>query len=187
MYMLLTLAALALSTACAQTADLSGGDARRGQQLFETEQCARCHSVKGHGGTVGPDLARRIDRDYTPTVMASLMWNHAPAMWSAMRKHGVPEEEMTPEKAADLFAFFEAEHYFEKPGDAGRGKQVFAAKHCTECHGIISSPLAAAPPVAKWESLADPTVLAQQMWNHGAQSATRGAGRVRCRSSSARC
>jgi mono/diheme cytochrome c family protein len=29
--------------------------------------------------------------------------------------------------------------------------------------------LAAAPPVAKWESLADPVVLAQQMWNHGAR------------------
>jgi mono/diheme cytochrome c family protein len=27
--------------------------------------------------------------------------------------------------------------------------------------------VAAAPPVAKWESLADPVVLAQQMWNHG--------------------
>src|SRR2546426_1167815 len=53
------------------------------------------------------------------------------------------------------------------PGDARRGKQAFAAKHCAECHGITSSPLAAAPPVAKWESLADPTVLAQQMWNHG--------------------
>ena len=27
--------------------------------------------------------------------------------------------------------------------------------------------MAAAPPVAKWESLADPVILAQQMWNHG--------------------
>ena len=30
-------------------------------------------------------------------------------------------------------------------------------------------PNAGAPPVAKWESLADPVVLAQQMWNHGAK------------------
>jgi mono/diheme cytochrome c family protein len=169
MYMLRTMAALALAVACAPAADLSGGDARRGEQLFETEQCARCHSVNGRGGTIAPDLARRIDRDYTPTVMASLMWNHAPDMWSAMKKYGVPKEEMTPDKAADLFAYFVAARYFEKPGDAGRGKQIFTARHCTECHGITSSPLAAAPPVAKWESLADPAVLAQQMWNHGPQ------------------
>ena len=30
-------------------------------------------------------------------------------------------------------------------------------------------PIRRAPPVAKWESLADPIVLAQQMWNHGAR------------------
>lgn len=163
------MAAATLAAGCAAGADLSGGDARRGEQLFETEQCARCHSVHGRGGTIAPDLARRIDRDYTPAVMATLMWNHAPDMWAAMNKYGVSREEMTPEKAADLFAYFVAARYFEKPGDAARGKAAFAARHCTECHGIASSPFAGAPPVAKWESLADPTVLAQQMWNHGAQ------------------
>jgi mono/diheme cytochrome c family protein len=169
MKMVRTLAALALAVACAQAVDISGGDARRGEQLFETEQCARCHSVNGKGGTIAPDLTRRIDRDYTPTVMASLMWNHAPEMWSAMTKYNVSKPEMSPEKAADLFAYFVAARYFEQPGDAGRGKQLFAARHCSECHGITSSPLPTAPPVAKWESLADPTVLAQQMWDHGAQ------------------
>jgi mono/diheme cytochrome c family protein len=125
--------------------------------------------VNGKGGSIAPDLARRIDRDYTPTVMASLMWNHAPDMWTAMKKYGVSKEEMTPEKAADLFAYFVAARYFEKPGDAGRGKAAFTAKHCTECHGITSSPNGAAPPIVKWESLADSEILVQQMWNHGAK------------------
>jgi mono/diheme cytochrome c family protein len=163
------MALAALAAGCAAGADLAGGDARRGEQLFETEQCARCHSVHGRGGTIAPDLARRIDRDYTPVVMATLMWNHAPDMWTAMGKYGVTRGEMTPDKAADLFAYFVAARYFEKPGDAARGKAAFTARHCTECHGITSSPLAGAPPVVKWESLADPVVLAQQMWNHGAQ------------------
>ena len=95
------------------------------------------------------------------------MWNHAPEMWTAMKEHGVAKGSMTQEKAADLFAYFVSARYFERPGDAARGKAAFAAKHCAECHGIASSPVAAAPPVAKWESLADPVVLAQQMWNHG--------------------
>ncbi len=143
------------------------GDARRGERLFETEQCVQCHSVRGHGGTIAPDLTKRVDRDYTPAVMASLMWNHAPDMWSAMKKQGIEKGTMTTEAAADLFAYFVSARYFEKPGDAGRGKQTFTAKHCAECHGITSSNASGAPPVAKWESLGDPIILAQQMWNHG--------------------
>src|ERR1039458_9678299 len=54
------------------------GDARRVEQLFTSEQCIQCHSLNGKGGTLAPDLSRRVDRDYTPSVMASLMWNHAP-------------------------------------------------------------------------------------------------------------
>jgi mono/diheme cytochrome c family protein len=145
------------------------GDSRRGEQLFQSEQCIQCHSVNGRGGTLAPDLARRIDRNYTPTVMASLMWNHAPQMWAAMKKQGITKAPMTPESAADLFAYFVSARYFERPGDAARGKRLFAGKRCADCHGIKKSPDEAAPPVASWESLADPVVLAQQMWNHGAQ------------------
>jgi mono/diheme cytochrome c family protein len=99
--------------------------------------------------------------------MASLMWNHAPQMWTVMEKQGIVKSTMTAESAADLFAYFVSARYFEKPGDAARGKQTFQARHCADCHGIASSIAAGAPPVAKWESLADPLVLAQQMWNHG--------------------
>lgn len=42
------------------------------------------------------------------------------------------------------------------------------SKHCLQCHGITRSNANGAPPVSKWESLADPIVLVQQMWNHGA-------------------
>jgi mono/diheme cytochrome c family protein len=143
------------------------GDAQRGEKLFQSEQCVQCHSVNGRGGSVAPDLAKRVDRDFTPSVMASLMWNHAPAMWSAMGKQGIAKPELSADQAADLFAFFVSQRYFEKPGDAGRGKQVFALRRCAECHGLTTSPDAAAPPVAKWESLSDPIALAQQMWNHG--------------------
>lgn len=143
------------------------GDARRGEQLFESQQCIQCHSIKGHGGTLAPDLTKRVDRAFTPAVMASLMWNHAPDMWSAMKKQGIQKASMTPESAADLFAYFVSARYFEKPGDAGRGKQVFTSHHCVECHGITTSNSSGAPPVSKWESLGDPVILAQQMWNHG--------------------
>ena len=77
----------------AQAASIVPGDARRGEQLFDTQQCIQCHSVKGRGANLAPDLAKRVDRDFTPTVMASLMWNHAPEMWAAMKKTGVTQPE----------------------------------------------------------------------------------------------
>ncbi|PWU12137.1 MAG: cytochrome C [Terriglobia bacterium] len=145
------------------------GDAHRGEQLFRTERCVECHSINGRGGSLAPDLGKRIDRDFTPTVMASLMWNHAPQMWSAMRKEGIVRASLSGESAADLFAYFISARYFERPGDAARGKQIFTAKHCAECHGTTTSNAAGAPPVSKWESLTDPLILVQQMWNHGAK------------------
>ncbi|HYW44730.1 MAG TPA: cytochrome c [Bryobacteraceae bacterium] len=163
------IAAGALWASSVLAATIIPGDARRGEELFTSEQCIQCHSLNGKGGALAPDLARRVDREFTPSVMASLMWNHAPDMWAAMKKQGIVKGTLSQEAAADLFAYFVSAHYFEKPGDAGRGKQIFAAKHCAGCHGIATSNAAGAPPVAKWESLADPIVMAQQMWNHGAQ------------------
>jgi mono/diheme cytochrome c family protein len=163
---------IALVAALAAGTALAGGDvfgdARRGGQLFVTEQCITCHNIKGHGGVRASDLGKPIDRDFTPTAMASLMWNHAPEMWPAMRKEGIVKATLSPESAADLFAYFVSARYFEKPGDAARGKRTFTEMNCAGCHGITSSKAGLAPPVAKWESLADPSVLVGQMWNHGA-------------------
>jgi len=167
MFMLRVIAWSALAGGTALAANIVPGDARRGEQLFQSEQCVQCHSIRGKGGSIAPDLARQISRDYTPAVMASLMWNHAPEMWAAMKKTGITQPQINPERASDLFAYFVSARYFERPGDAARGKQAFTAKHCTECHGITTANASGAPPVAKWESLADPLVLAQQMWNHG--------------------
>jgi mono/diheme cytochrome c family protein len=160
-------AAVALLAGSAVAADPIG-ESKRGEQLFRTQQCIRCHSVNGQGGTFAPDLARRIDRNHTPTVMASVMWNHAPEMWSAMMKENIAPPKLSAEQSADLFAFFVSARYFERPGDAGRGKQIFSSKRCADCHGISETKTDGGPPVAKWPSLADPLVLAQQMWNHGA-------------------
>jgi putative heme-binding domain-containing protein len=40
---------------------LYGGDGRRGRRYFMTSttgQCARCHSIRGEGGVVGPELTQ---------------------------------------------------------------------------------------------------------------------------------
>ena len=145
----------------------------RGREFFETLACVQCHSVDGKGGKIGPDLGRRIDRNFTPASLAATMWNHAPVMWVSMKDQQIRGSEMTESAAADLFAYFYAERFFEKPGDAGRGKRAFAAKHCADCHaltagGIAGAKLPAAKPVSEWTSIGHPMELANAMWGHGA-------------------
>ncbi len=159
----------ALGISAAYGAELVPGDAQRGAELLRTENCLSCHSVRGEGGRTAPDLGRMIGRDYTPSGMASVMWNHAPAMWASMEKQGIRKPRLDEAQAADLFAYFQSVRFFERPGDAARGKQVFVSKHCADCHGISSPVAGGGPPVASWQSIADPIALAQEMWNHASQ------------------
>ena len=111
-------------------------DSERGAALFATLPCVQCHSVNGKGGTAAPDLGARGDRDFTPASLAATMWNHAPAMWASMRSRAIRAGDLNEQGAADLFAFFYSARFFEKPGDAGRGKRLFSANHCPECHSL---------------------------------------------------
>ena len=143
-------------------------DSKRGAAIFTSQMCTNCHSVAGRGGTSAPDLGRRYDRDYTPAGVASLMWNHAPAMWSMMAKQSVPVPRLTDADAADLFAYFYAAHFFEKPGEAERGKALFQSKHCADCHALTTGAASVGPPVPEWKALTDLTVLIAQMFDHAA-------------------
>ena len=135
-------------------------DSARGQRLFETLACVQCHSVNGVGGKVAPDLGRIADRGFTPATLAATMWNHAPGMWAAMRDRQITAGELDQQAAQDLMAFFYAARFFEKPGDAGRGKQAFESLGCAGCHDLKAS--------SQWAALADPIALLEAMWNHRA-------------------
>jgi len=145
------------------------GDAERGEQLFTAQKCIHCHSVSGKGGKLAPDLGTRAGRDFTPSGLAGMMWNHAPTMCGAMEKAGIEKPAMSPEDASDLFAFFFAARFFDRPGDAARGRRVFVNKGCSGCHGVSSATPSEGRPVSEWESLASPIDLGRQMWNHASQ------------------
>jgi len=162
---LVTLVMMALSCAVLR-ADAIAADSARGAQLFETLACIQCHSINGKGGTTGPDLGHRIDRNFTPAGLAATMWNHAPAMWASMRARSIELGDLNEQAASDLFAYFYSAHFFEKPGDAGRGKRLFTAKHCADCHGLTQAKIPEAKPVSEWASVGQPMVLVNAMWNH---------------------
>jgi cytochrome c2 len=141
-------------------------DSNRGQHVFESESCIQCHALDGKGGHAAPDLGRIIDRNFTPASLASTMWNHAPTMWAKGALASVKSAGLDNQAAADLFAYFYSVHFFDKPGDAGRGKRLFHEKTCDHCHGLNDSPNPAAPPISKWHALGHPIELTQAMWNH---------------------
>jgi mono/diheme cytochrome c family protein len=143
-------------------------DSARGERLFESEHCVECHSINGKGGHTAPDLGRHIDRNFTPATLASTMWNHAPTMWTAMRARNLQLATLDDQAAADLFAYFYSVRFFEKQGDAARGKRLFTERSCDKCHGISEAKNPAARPVSQWQSLGDPIALTTAMWNHSA-------------------
>ena len=162
--LLILIAAIAPAT-CA-TRSLLLGDAERGRALFRSLNCIVCHSVSGVGGKSAPALWRDEGRSFSPYQMAGILWNHAPAMWDAMERQGVARPELNEQQAADLFVSFFAARLFAAPGDGKRGRRVFLARRCGQCHGIDSPIRQGIRPVAEWGSLWDPIALAQRMWNH---------------------
>jgi len=154
-----------MAAAAGQAATIAA-DSSRGAALFESLGCIQCHSVNGRGGTIAPDLGKIVDRNFTPAALAATMWNHAPTMWAAMRERGIRAGDLNEQAAADLMAYFYSARFFEKPGDAGRGKNLFLSKHCAECHGLTTAKLPEAKPVSQWRSIGHPIELVNAMWNH---------------------
>jgi len=154
-----------LAAAAVASAD-DFADASRGAKLFETLSCVQCHSVGGRGAKIAPDLGKIIDRDFTPASLAATMWNHAPTMWAAMQARDIRPGDLDSQAARDLFAYFYAAHFFDKPGDAGRGKRAFTDRGCTKCHGLTEVAKPMVKPVSQWQVLENPIALAEAMWNH---------------------
>ena len=159
------LAALQLwpAVVCGQQEPVLPGNARQGALLFREKRCIECHSFQAIGGSGAPDLARRSAREYTPNRLAAVMWNHAPAMWGAMAQKGIAVPALGEREAADLYAYFYSVRYFDRPGDAARGKALFATKRCGQCHALRVANL--------------PSGL---RWRVGRRSLTRWPGPSRC-------
>src|SRR5450756_2002415 len=79
------------------------GDATRGERLFATKGCARCHGRPATEAAIGPDLSTVKGVD-TPIVWAQTMWNHAPKMEVRMQQLGVPWPKFEGSEMNDLLA-----------------------------------------------------------------------------------
>jgi cytochrome c2 len=85
-------------------ADLPGGDAARGHELFESKRCVACHALPGARPGIGPDVAT-MPAIADPYEAAALMFEHARNMKTATELKHVPWPQMQPEELQDLYAF----------------------------------------------------------------------------------
>jgi len=62
----------------------------------------------------------------------------------------------------ELLSYLWARQFFEDSGDAGRGKRIFATKHCETCHG---DPSTGAPKLTG--GAFSGITMVSALWHHG--------------------
>jgi mono/diheme cytochrome c family protein len=136
-----------------------------GAQLFGQKDCGKCHTVRGAGGTAGPDLSR-VTANASFFDVGAALWNHLPRMGARMRQQGIERSRLTPPEAANLIAFVYTAQYFDESGDAKRGETLFRAKSCAACHSVGGQGATQAPPLDPLRRANSPVIVAAAMWNH---------------------
>jgi mono/diheme cytochrome c family protein len=98
------------------------------------------------------------------------MWNHGPETWRAPTGELQQAKVQTAREGDDLLAYFWSLRYFDGPGEAIQGKQVFEDKGCAGCHALAASDdIGGAPAVSEWQGLGDPVQWAERLWNHSGE------------------
>lgn len=137
-----------------------------GSRVYGGAGCAGCHSVRGHGGDVGPDLAR-IDGERTLFQLGAALWNHLPALREHPGEGRTARSRLGPNETGRLVAFLSALGYFDPEGDPEEGRRYFQEKNCAECHQVGGVGGVVGPNLDYLRYLASPIQVAAAMWNHG--------------------
>jgi cytochrome c2 len=141
------------------------GSPKRGEELFVEKRCMECHSIRGHGGKVGPDLGVKLKGSLMR--IAGTMWNHGPKMWAKMAERGIEVPTFTETEMSDLISYLYYFQFIDPPGDARRGWGVYKVKRCGSCHASTGAGKPVARPLAEaMEKLGSPLDVITQMWNH---------------------
>lgn len=158
-----TLCAVALvAGAAAQTPP---GDAARGQNVFASRQCARCHLPRGQRG-IGPAL-EELRRPQGAYELAGRLWNHAPAMFTALTQEGVAWPKIGAAEMADLMVFLLADPRRDPSPDLARGQVVLVNKGCLKCHSLRGEGGRIGPDLAERRAgFAPATTWAAALWEH---------------------
>jgi len=165
----LALVAAGIGSGGATAAD-APGDATRGQAIFGAKQCVRCHAVRGQP-SVGP-VIEELRRPQGAYELAGRFWNHAPAMFTTLRRDGIAWPEIEPAEMADLMAYLQADVSRDPAPDPFQGHVLLVSKGCLKCHryrgegGKISDELTQNNP-----GYQSPVAWASAVWKHAPRMA----------------
>lgn len=81
------------------------GNSTAGRDLYQSKQCATCHSPAGAMPPVGPSLVRSQTTESAYALLAAI-WNHGPQMESALRERSIPWPSLNGDELRDLVAYF---------------------------------------------------------------------------------
>ncbi len=143
------------------------GDAVRGQQLYETKGCTRCHAPRGSSARDTAGGGRALGKSSSPVEWARAMWNHPPVTDGGNEAPTFEGREMN-----DLLAFVRGASV---PGpdplllaaDPERGWKIFRERSCVACHSVKDETGKVGPELGPGRELPATIVqLAGTMWNH---------------------
>ncbi len=144
----------------AQTADVE-----QGRALFAEKHCARCHLSRGQEG-VGPPFDE-LRRPQGAWELAGRLWNHAPAMFTALNEKGIEWPQISTAEMAALMAYLEADPARDAAPDLFKGEVALVRKGCLKCHSLRREGARIAPDLATERADYDSAVAwATAMWIH---------------------
>jgi len=142
------------------------GNTETGKRLFTTKHCAECHGPAGPGPSVD-----RLKAFGSPLYAAAAMWNHGPQMADVMKAKGIERPTFTAPELRDLIAYLSpgtgaaAGSVFVLPGDAERGRVLFADKQCVQCHRVGGAGGSVGPSLTDKGVRRSPLEFAAAIWN----------------------
>lgn len=151
-----------------QESPLVPGNPGRGRDVFIQKGCLSCHTVRGSGGKVGPDLAVALVGKGTAGIAAAML-SHYPAMSAAMRQKLDVVPILGPEEMDDIVAYLAFIGFAREPGSVENGHVLFSQKGCIKCHAVAPGGVSVGPPLGRASLAVPPILVAQEMWNHGTQ------------------
>lgn len=141
------------------------GDPVNGKKLAKEKGCMKCHSMRGVGGSFGPDFYE-MDLDYSVTQIAGKMWNHGPRMWEIMEKENIRFPNFKEGEMADIIAYLYQSKMKDAPGNKEEGKKVVEEGRCLSCHNIRGQGAGSLENLAEIGKLESPLAMITAMWNH---------------------
>jgi cytochrome c2 len=140
-------------------------DAERGRAVFAGKHCARCHRPRGESG-MGPAL-EDLRRPQGAFELAGRLWNHAPAMFMAVKGEGLEWPRISEAEMKDLMAYLQADPARDSAPDLFKGEATLVHKGCLKCHSLKREGGRIGPDLTEKRQDYDSAVVwATKMWVH---------------------